>query len=146
MNAFVRVVASFFYVGYLPKMPGTWGSLAGLALAWLLAPSLLIYSTLMLSILGLMISERSRGVFGQDDPSHFVLDEVCGMMISVLWLPKIWPVALGAFVLFRLLDVWKPGPIGWIQKQKSASSIMWDDIAAGVVANLLLRGALLFSH
>ena len=71
-----------------------------------------------------------------------MLDEVCGMMATVLWLPKTLPVFIAAFLLFRLLDIWKPWPISWLQDQKHPFSIMHDDLAAGLLGNLILRAAL----
>ena len=134
----VRPLASFYYVGYLPWMPGTWGSLAALPIAWFLNENL-TWLVIVLSATGLLISQFAEEVFGDKDPSHFVLDEVAGMALSVLWLPKNLILYAAGFILFRVLDVWKPGLIGWIQKTKTPSSIMWDDLLAGAVVNLVLR-------
>ena len=91
------------------------------------------------SVIGLTISKPAAFLFKQSDPKEFVLDEVAGMMLSLLWLPrKIW-VYIAAFVLFRVLDIFKPWPISLIQKSKHPSSIMSDDLAAGAFTNLILR-------
>ena len=86
-----------------------------------------------------MICKRAEEVFNAKDPGCFVLDEVVGMMVSVLWLPKNLLLYVAGFILFRVLDVWKPGPIGWIQNTKTPHSIMWDDLAAGAVVNVVLQ-------
>jgi phosphatidylglycerophosphatase A len=137
IKLFVKIAASFFYVGYLPWTPGTAGSAAGLALAWILYPHLL-YWTLALCVVGFLVCAPAEQVFGAKDPQTFVLDEVCGMMLSVIWLPKeIWVFAT-AFILFRLLDWLKPWPISILQRQKNPLSIMWDDLAAGLATNLIV--------
>ncbi len=92
-----------------------------------------------LCVLGYCFSLLAEQSFGSKDPSAFVLDEVCGMMLSVLWLPKSVPVYAAAFVLFRILDIRKPWPISLLQKMKHPFSIMHDDLAAGLFTNILLQ-------
>ena len=134
----VKLPASFFYVGYLPWMPGTWGSLAGFALAWFFNPRL-FWMFLGFSLAGFLIAAPAERAFGKKDPQNFVLDEVVGMMLSVLWLPRTPALFIAAFILFRILDTLKPGPIGWIQKRETPSGILWDDLAAGAAVNLILQ-------
>ena len=140
MKIFCRVVSSCLYLGELPA-PGTWGSLVGWVLSWYFfeysAPMLLV-----LCVLGYALTLMAEQSFGAKDPAMFVLDEVCGMMLSVLWLPKTVPVFLAGFLLFRLFDIWKPWPISILQKMKHPFSIMHDDLAAGLFANLILQAAL----
>ena len=137
----VKLVASFLFIGYAPVAPGTWGSIAGLLIAYFI-PSHLPLWTLLLSLLGLAICGPSRKAFKTDDPSAFVLDEVCGMMLSVVWLPKELIVYAAAFLLFRIGDIWKPWPVSLIQKHPHATSIMGDDLAVGLVVNLILQAIL----
>src|SRR3989338_31830 len=137
MNRLVRLLASFFYLGYLPD-PGTFGSLAGLLIAWVFYGSLpaLFF---VLTVLGLLVCRPAVNVFKSKDPQHFVLDEVCGMMLSVLWLPHSIIYFAGGFLLFRFFDILKPGPIRWLENRKNPMSIMWDDLAAGAVSNIILQ-------
>ncbi len=137
MNSWVKALASFFYIGFLPKAPGTWGSLCGLLLAWFFNPQLggLL---IVLSLSGFLIAAPARSVWNNPDPKEFVLDEVVGMMLSVLWLPKKIAIFAAGFLLFRVFDIVKPWPISQIQKSKHPSSILWDDLAAGLLANLIL--------
>ena len=134
----MRVVSSAFYVGYLPLAPGSFGSLLGFALAWWGYP-VLPYLLILLTLLGLLVCRASEVLYGKKDPQHFVMDEVCGMMLSVLWLPKqLWVFAL-AFVAFRALDIWKPWPIKLLQQHAHPHSILWDDLAAGFFANIFVQ-------
>lgn len=137
-DRFVQVCASFFYIGYLPVGPGTFGSLAGLALAWYLHQYILSLF-IVLTVLGLAICKPSVRLFSKHDSQHFVLDEVAGMLLSVLWLPLDPITYINGFLLFRILDTFKPWPIILLQRSKSAFSIMTDDLAAGLAVNLILR-------
>ncbi len=137
----VPPVVTFLGVGYIPVVPATFASAASAVLVWFLPGSWLIYWALAFSAAGLCVCRSSQDVFGSRDPKHFVMDEVCGMMISLLWLPKSAGLYLIAFILFRILDIWKPWPISRIQESRHATSIMWDDLLAGVFANLILQAA-----
>ena len=143
MNSWLKAIASFFYIGYLPKAPGTFGSLAGLTIAWFFNQHLM-FILISFLLIGLLISRPARNTFGNDDPKEFVLDEVIGAMLTVLWLPKTPLFFLAGFLLFRLFDIWKPWPIILIQKSKSTLGIIGDDLAAGFSANLILQIALKF--
>jgi phosphatidylglycerophosphatase A len=130
-----RLIASGFGSGLAPKAPGTAGSLAavliGAALMWL-SPAALPLAVLLASLGGLWAVSAAR-VDG--DPGWVVIDEFAGMWIAMLGLAR--PTAIGliaAFLLFRLLDIVKPGPVGWADRQKGAAGIMADDIIAGAIA------------
>ena len=142
MKNLSKYAASFFGIGFLPVGPGTWGSAAGAVIAWYSGEALLTISILFMAA-GFWAATRAEQDFGSKDPGAFVMDEVCGMMLTVLWLPRVlWLYAAG-FALFRLLDIWKPWPISKIQASTQPWSVMGDDLLAGVFANLILRGVLL---
>ena len=132
------VIATFFGVGFIPVVPATWASAVSAVLAWFLDGSL-IYWIVGFSIAGLWACKEARGLFHSKDPKPFVMDEVCGMMITVLWLPKNVYLYFWAFVLFRVLDIGKPWPISKIDESDRPSCILWDDIAAGIIANIILQ-------
>ena len=75
---------------------------------------------------------------GSRDPSEIVIDEVAGMWLALIGIPVTWPGLLAAFLLFRLFDVWKPGPIDRLQNLPGGWGVMMDDIAAGAVAGGLV--------
>ena len=140
MNKLCRLIGSCGYLGELPA-GGTWGSLVGWVLAWYF-PDERLWFLGALIVLGYVLTLSAYQSFGKHDPPAFVLDETCGMMLSVLWLPKTVPVYVAAFLLFRLLDIWKPWPIRWLQDLKHPFSIMHDDLAAGLFSNVILQGVL----
>lgn len=93
-----KIIASFFYIGHIPWAPGTFGSAAGLAIFWFIPEGTQIVTALLMSGLALWACPGAVRVYGSKDPSYFVADEVAGMMVSLLLLPKnIW-VYLAAFL------------------------------------------------
>jgi phosphatidylglycerophosphatase A len=77
-----------------------------------------------------------------DDPGWVVIDEIAGQLCALLLLPgPSWAGLLAAFAMFRLLDIAKPGPIGWLDRQGGALGIMADDVLAGLVAGALVGAA-----
>jgi phosphatidylglycerophosphatase A len=138
---FSRVIATFFGAGYFPKAPGTFATLATLPLYLILrrlpAP-LYILSLGKLIVLGVITSDVMERQWGHD-PSRVVIDEVCGLLITLISRPKGFKeIALGT-ALFRFFDIVKPPPVGTIDKKvKGGIGIMADDIAAGVISALIL--------
>jgi phosphatidylglycerophosphatase A len=157
-----RLVATFLYVGYLRPAPGTWGSAAALPVAFLLHglggfPALAVATVLAFAAGTWAVERETRGA-ADTDPSEIVIDEVVGMWIALwpvsagLWLggaePWVfpWPGWVGAFVLFRLFDIWKPGPVGWADRQPGAMGVMLDDVIAGLMAAVLVIVAAGVAH
>ncbi|MBI3252004.1 MAG: phosphatidylglycerophosphatase A [Candidatus Omnitrophica bacterium] len=138
MNFLVRLAATFFWVGYLPLAPGTFGSLAGALIAWFFYPELAILAGVF-TVTGFLVCRPAQRVLRGIDPPEFVLDEVCGMMLSVAALPKTPILFAAAFLLFRALDIYKPWPVSRIQAWKNPIGILADDLAAGLFVNLILQ-------
>ena len=92
-------------------------------------------------LVGIWASHRVEAVLERKDPGVIVIDEVAGMMVSVLLLPRTLGVLLCAFLLFRLFDIWKPFPAGEAQALRGGFGVMVDDLVAGVYALVLLMGA-----
>jgi len=139
---FARLVASGFGSGFFPIAPGTAGSfvalLLGAGLLWL-SPAALPVAVLAAAFGGLWaVSAADAG----DDPGWVVIDEVAGQWIALLPLARPTPAGLlAAFLLFRLLDVVKPGPIGWADRQHGPAGVMADDLIAGAIAAGILWAA-----
>jgi phosphatidylglycerophosphatase A len=137
----VRFLASGFYTGYSPIVPGTTGSLAGIAVY--LIPSfeqtpLIIVATIVGFFFGAYAGGKIEKEVGHD-PSIVVIDEMVGMWISLFLLPKTVPVVIGAFVLFRILDTVKPQPARVFQRKGGGIAIMMDDVVSAVYTNLIVR-------
>lgn len=141
----VKSISTFFLIGYLPVAPGTFGSLAGVVLFYLLRESGInpFIVTSGLIILGFLVTAKAEKLFGKKDPSFVVIDEVAGMLLSLLFLPRYdIKVIIIAFLYFRLLDTFKPFPAGRVEKMKGALGLMGDDIVAAVYTNIILQLAL----
>ena len=154
-------IATFFGVGHLRPAPGTWGSLAALPVAGLLhvagGPLLLGLGVVGVFALGWWATAQETAGKADQDPSEIVIDEVAGQWLAFLpvsigaahagaALGDLWPGWITAFVLFRLFDIWKPGPIGWADRRGDALGVMLDDILAGLAAAIGVVAFAALSH
>jgi len=139
----VLFLSSGGFIGNIPLAPGTFGSLLGLPLCFLLSKVGLGVSLLFLVIfvaMAIWISNEAERLIRKKDPGCIVIDEISGMMLSLVGIPFNPISAATGFVIFRLLDILKPFPIRTIEKKISGGAgIVLDDIAAGMVANMILR-------
>lgn len=134
-----RFIASGFGAGYAPVAPGTAGSLLALLLGVLLilASPVALPLAALTATLGGVWAIRAARIDG--DPGWVVIDEVAGQWIAMLPLPRpAWPGLLAAFLLFRLFDITKPGPVGWADRRHGAVGVMADDVIAGAIAAVIL--------
>ena len=136
-------LATWFGTGYLPKIPGTWGSLAALPCAWVIhwtgGSWWLAAAALGLFALGWWASSVFVAASHEHDPPAIVIDEVSGQWLTLAVVPpELWYYALG-FVLFRLADILKPWPAGWADREVPGGlGVMLDDtLAAGYAASIL---------
>jgi len=136
-----KCIATYCFVGLLPKAPGTWGSIFALPLAWILHKfGFPIYGLVfsLLTILGIWASHIYSQSVGKDDPDEVVIDEVAGILMVYFFIqPTPVNLILGV-ILFRILDILKPPPIGWFEKLGGGLGIMADDIVAGLITGLIL--------
>ncbi|RKQ60343.1 phosphatidylglycerophosphatase A [Thermovibrio guaymasensis] len=144
MNWFMEFLATGFYSGKLPKMPGTWGSIFAAVLAYFLWPSnpdfqvLVILITFFLSVVS---SDYLARKLGDKDPDQVVIDEVLGVEITFFLLNPQGDLelTLAGLILFRIIDIMKPFPIRLFERLPGGWGITVDDAVAGVLANILLR-------
>jgi phosphatidylglycerophosphatase A len=139
MRIFILAIATGAGSGYSPMASGTVGSVVGLIL-WvaLIGLSPLGYALAALAIAGLGVwaAGRASEIFRRHDDGRITIDEVAGMLFSLAWLPARPEVAVLAFVLFRVFDIWKPFPAGAAERLPGGLGVMADDLVAGVYANL----------
>ena len=147
-----KFISTFFYVGFLRPAPGTWGSIAGIILAYTLLITMGFLTFLIVLVLSIIIGFWSTKNYikkssEKSDPSEVVIDEVIGQWITVLPIGYIleideflrdglWFVWLWAFVSFRFFDITKLGLIGWADNLDGAFGVLLDDILAGIAAGL----------
>lgn len=147
-NRIILFFASGWYCGFSPKAPGTIGSLLALPLCFILSKIDIVSSAIaviLFTVIGTWIAHVAEKILRQTDPGCIVIDEMAGLMVTFFYLPfNLITVCLG-FIIFRLLDILKPFPISWIEKNITGGlGIMADDIVAGIFSNILLRAILFF--
>jgi phosphatidylglycerophosphatase A len=137
------VVASVFGAGYSRVASGTVGSFVTVVAVWLLpvTPLRIAAALVVVTLDGAWAGTRVQRVLGKKDPGVIVIDEVAGMLLSVILLPPTIPVLVTAFLLFRLFDIWKPFPARESQALTGGVGVMVDDLIAGLYALVLVLGA-----
>lgn len=137
-----QLLAAGLGTGFAPVAPGTVASAAALAVGaalFAVSPWLLLGAAVAASVAGYIAITR---VDAAGDPGWIVIDEVAGQWLTLLGLAQLsWAGCAMAFVLFRLLDITKLGPVGWADRQHNPFGIMADDIIAGIIGALLLVAA-----
>jgi phosphatidylglycerophosphatase A len=139
----VIAAATGFGLGYLPLIPGTFGTLAGIPLCLLLDLGgwpVYVSGTVLLAVCGAWVAGQSDRIYGVHDSPRVVIDEICGFMVTMAFVvPGPLAIAVG-FVLFRFFDILKPFPAGYVDRNLPGGwGVMLDDIVAGVYANLSLQ-------
>jgi phosphatidylglycerophosphatase A len=141
------LVATFFGTGRLKPAPGSWGSLATVLLWWLLAshlppsarlPVILVLIGVVVAI-GIPAATLEERGCGKHDPSHVVIDEVAGQLVTLIACPIVWQALLAGFILFRGFDITKPPPVRSLEKLPGGTGIVVDDLGAGVYALIVLQ-------
>ncbi len=122
-------------------IPGTFGSLAGIVLYYFTGQSIraLLAAAAVVTLAGWWASGRMERIAGRKDPSCIVIDEVSGMLISLLFIPYDPKFVVIAFLVFRILDTLKPYPAGGLQRIRGSTGIMIDDVVAGIYTNCVLQ-------
>lgn len=131
-------------IGNAPIAPGTVASFVALAIVWAVpfSPLGLVLTLLLVVAIGGWAAGRAERLLATKDPGRVVIDEVAGMLLSVVALPRSFGLLLAAFLLFRLLDILKPFPIRQSESLPGGLAIMLDDLIAGAFTLALLWGLL----
>jgi phosphatidylglycerophosphatase A len=147
----MRQIIIFFATGagsgYAPFAPGTAGSVVGLIVGcllfapiWRRSPAAFILIFLIVFIASCWVAGSAEKIFGEQDSSHIVIDEVLGMVVTMFMNPTGWIWLAIGFALFRIFDIIKPFPASYLDRHiHGGGGVMLDDIAAGIYANLVLQ-------
>ena len=144
------LVSTWFGVGLLPVAPGTWGSAAALPFVWFLqtwgGPFAVLAATAVLFFAGWW----AAGVFVSKseftDPAPVVVDEVVGQWLVLAFVPpNLWYYLIG-FAIFRVLDIRKPWPAGWADRELHGGfGVMLDDLLVAVYGAATMYGLALLT-
>lgn len=141
INIFEKFIGSGFFTGYMPYASGTFGSLAALLIYSIPGfenPLILIPSIIIFTFYGIYIGSKFEKIYGED-PAECTVDEVVGMWISLLFVPKEISFSIAAFLIWRVLDIIKPFPARQMEKLHGGLGIMMDDVVAGIYALILVQ-------
>lgn len=141
INFFEKFIGSGFYTGYSPYISGTVGSLAALIIylipgfeeLFVIIPVILIFM-----VYGIYLGDKFEVEYGKD-PSQCTVDEVVGMWISLVALPKNIGIVVSAFILWRVLDIIKPPPARNLERLKGGLGIMIDDVISGIYTLIIMH-------
>lgn len=137
-----KFFSTVFFVGYLPLMPGTFGSIAGVGLFYLIKgsnPATYFLFVFGIIVLGLMTSGRTEKLLNKKDPGCIVIDEVAGMLLALSFMPYDLKIIFLGFLIFRILDTLKPYPASRLQNMHGAVGVIGDDLVAGIYTNIVLQ-------
>jgi phosphatidylglycerophosphatase A len=139
-------IATWFGCGFAPRAPGTVGSLGAVPLHLLLRhshPLGHVLAVVAVTAVGIWTAGKVAEALGVEDPQIVVIDEVAGALIAMGLVRGSFGAELAALVLFRVLDITKPGPIARAEHARPAGlGIMLDDLLAGLIAGLVIRWVL----
>ena len=144
-RAAVTFLASGAFVGYAPVVPGTAGSLVGLFVArstvssWQYSPAIFLTGFALVFVAACRVADCAERILGQPDSPAIVIDEILGMIATMLGNPVSWPWLIAGFGLFRLFDILKPWPASRFDRMHGGAGVMLDDLAAAFYANVALR-------
>jgi phosphatidylglycerophosphatase A len=145
-NRFSLLIATVFYIGFIPGAPGTYASIAttlGFFSVYLfshkIVPELHVSAVCLITLIGILTSSEVSRASGNEDPSFVVIDEVAGQLLTFLFLPVNPLYLIAGTVAFRVFDIWKPFPIRRLESLGSGVGIMADDLLAGVYGNVVLQ-------
>lgn len=136
MKTWYGMMATFGTLGRFSKMPGTLGSMAACVI-WIAFGGLPIWAIALVAILGTIAADRYEKAVEREDPPEVVIDEVAGCWTACWGFDPTYAI-VGLF-LFRIIDITKPFPVRQMEKLPGGIGIMADDIAGGIMANLLIR-------
>ena len=143
----VLFLATGCYVGNLPIAPGTFGSVLGLSLCYFLSKIgllLAMFLAIAFILCAMWIAHEAEKVLQAKDPGCIVIDEIAGMILTLIGLPFNMMTIILGFAMFRGLDIWKPYPIRFLEKKLPGGvGVVMDDVAAGILSNIILRILLL---
>ena len=144
----VMFFATGCFIGNTPFAPGTFGTILGLPLCFLLAETELpvaVFLIVIFIIFAVLIAHNAEKILKKNDPGCIIIDEIAGIVVTFIGLKFNIISALTGFIIFRFFDILKPFPIRFLEeKVPGGAGVVIDDIMAGIYSNLVLR-VLLFT-
>jgi len=146
INLLEKTIGSGFFTGFIPFASGTFGSLAGLLIYNIPGfenPQILISAIIIFTFYGIFLGTKFELVYGKD-PGQCTIDEIVGMWITLLFLPKTLLISAIAFFVWRVFDIIKPFPIRKLESLNGGLGIMIDDVIGGIYALITMNLIVIF--
>ncbi len=144
----IMFLATGGFVGNIPFAPGTFGSLVGLPFCFFLSLLSISFAAIFIIafiVLAIWVAQETEKLIKEKDPGCIVIDEIAGMMVTLLGLPLDPFTVVAGFLIFRILDIFKPFPARMLERTiPGGAGVVLDDIAAGIWGNLILRIVMIF--
>ena len=157
MQKIIHCLATGFFISYLPPLvfkfkkntgAGFLGTLLAVPFMYILPQDGMLYLIFLLAFWAFAVyickKVQFKGYTGHDNPK-IVIDEVAGYFTAMMFLPRQWPYLLVAFVLFRTFDTLKPWLVKTFDRMENAFGVVFDDVAAGLMANILIQIFIIFA-
>ena len=139
----VLFLATGFFVGTIPFAPGTFGSIIGLPVCFLISRLNIFLSllwTLLFIFFAIWVAGAAVRILNKEDPGEIVIDEIAGLIVTFAGVPFTVKTAIVGFVIFRAFDILKPFPIRTLEKRVAGGpGVVLDDVMAGIYSNIILR-------
>jgi len=139
----ILLFATGLGTGFLPGAKGTYGTVVGVLLYAAVqgfTPPLYLLFLVTFFFLSVWAAGQAEAYFEETDSGKIVIDEILGYLVTMAFLPFRWDYILAGFIAFRLFDITKPFPIRQLERNiKGGFGVVLDDLAAGVLANLVLQ-------
>ena len=145
INFFEKLLGSGFYTGYIPLASGTFASLAAWCIYYIPhfeKPYVILPLIIIFLFLGIQLGNKFENIYGKD-PAECTIDEVVGMWISLLFIPKNFFIGFIAFLVWRVMDIIKPFPARKLESLKGGMGIMMDDVVSAFYSLIILHIILL---
>ena len=141
MQKLVKFITSFFYLGHSPFTPGTFGSLGGVAVYYLVKDRVILYAFTMVFLFMLvwLFTAEAERIYKRKDAKMIVIDEASGMLLALFCVPYSLVSVIVGFILFRIFDITKIPPARQLEKFTGAYGIMLDDVIAAIYTNIILQ-------
>lgn len=142
MNLISRLIATGLFVGYVPFAPGTAGSILGLFLYWAIPGTEsfgLLAAILLLFLLGVWSAKAVEQVTGVEDNQIIVIDEIVGVLVTLMFFEKSFTWLVVGCILFRFFDIVKLYPARRAEEMPGGWGVMLDDVVAGIYSLVSLR-------
>jgi phosphatidylglycerophosphatase A len=142
----VLFLATGFFIGTVPFAPGTFGSVIGLPICFLISRlNILPYiiCTILFILFAIWMAAAAEKILKKKDAAEIVIDEIAGLMVTFIGLPFTLKTVIAGFIIFRTFDILKPFPIRLLEKKVAGGpGVVLDDVLAGLYANLIIRLAI----